>query len=99
MLEGKPGLANRCSIGPVAENRGVLAVEGCLGRQLINTLKQCIATDRWLVTAAFSSRLIDRLSNGCFVLFQLLESLFESGVGVWLRHHGLHCKKQPIPPV
>ena len=31
--------------------------------------------------------------------FQLLESLLEFGVGVWLRHHGLHCKKQPIPPV
>jgi hypothetical protein len=82
VLEGKPGLADRCSIGPVAENRGVLAVEGCLGRQFINPLQQCIAPDRWLITAAFSARLIDRLGDGYLVLFQLLESLLEFGVSV-----------------
>ena len=99
MFEGEPGLADRCGIGPVAENRGVLAVEGFLGRQLIDALQQCIAIDRRLIATAFRPRLIDRLGDCSFVLFQLLESLPEPGVGVWLGHRKVRCKKQPIPPV
>ena len=82
MLELKPGLADRGSIGPVAEDRGILAVQRTLRRQFIDAFEQRRTGD-WRFTArAFGPGFIDRLGYCSFVLAQLLEGTLEVDVGV-----------------
>ena len=60
MLKRKPSLADGGGIRPVAEDRGVLAVERSLRRQFINAREQLRPGHRRFTAGVFSLGFIDR---------------------------------------
>ena len=82
VLELEPGLTDGGGIGPVAEDRRVLTVEGPLAGQLINPLQQRRPGERRFTAGMLGAGFIDRLGHGCLVLIELLEGQLEVGVGV-----------------
>ena len=66
----------------MAENRGVLAVEGTLTDQLIDALEQGWPGEGRFTAGVLGAGLIDRLGNGGLVLVELLEGPLEVGVGI-----------------
>ena len=66
----------------MAEDRGVLAVEGALAGQLINALEQGRPGEGRLTAGVLGAGFIDRLAHRRLVLIELLEGPLEVGVGV-----------------
>ena len=89
MLELKPGLSDGSRIGPMTQDRCVLAIEVFLVCQLINLSQQRRTGKRRFSAGAFSSSFIESLGDGCFLLLELLEGPFEVGFGIRLLGHGL----------
>ena len=82
MLELEPGLTDGGGIRPVAEDRGILTVEGTLTDQLIDALEQGWPGEGRFTAGVLGAGFIDRLGHGCLVLIELLEGPLEVGVGV-----------------